>query len=140
MLVFNSAIICFNLFKVSISTSVLAKAEVSLLHRLSKGAYKKATLHLGCLCHKITATLHLGLSVPQDLITVYNSSVLVHLVRGFSILLMFGKVCSKYQEVPITFQKPQVRWLHRLSEGAYRGVVSSLGLVCATRSNHNLVC
>ena len=37
----------------SISTSGLAKAEVSLLYRLSKGAYKKATLHL-------------DLPVPQD--------------------------------------------------------------------------
>ena len=59
-----------------------------MLYRLSKDAYKKATLHL-------------DLSVPEDLTTVYKSSVLVHLARGFSILLMlvkFAQSVNKYQK------------------------------------------
>ena len=66
-----------------------------------------------------------------------DSSVLVHLVRGFSILL-FVKTCSKHQEVPKAFQKSEVRWLYKLSEGAYRAVLSSLGLIGVTRSDHPL--
>ena len=38
----------------------------------------------------------------------YYSRVLVHNVRGFTILLLFIIVCSKYHYVPKTFQKPEL--------------------------------
>ena len=78
-----------------------------------------------CLCHKIWSQ--------------YSSRVLVHFVRGFSILLMSVIVCSNCQFVPKAFQKPGVRWLYTLSGGTYRVVLSSIGLFRATRSDHPLV-
>ena len=84
--------------------------------------------------------LHLGLSVPQDSITVYSSRVLVHL-EGFSILLMFVIVCWKCHWVPKAFWKPGIKWLSRLFKGTYKASLSSLHrLVCATRSDHPLAC
>ena len=55
--------------------------------------------------------------------------------QKFKVLLLFAIVFSMYRYVPKAFEKAEVL-VSRLSKCAYKAVLSSLGLVCATRSDH----
>ena len=90
------------------------------LYRLSEGAYKAVLSSFGLVYttrsdHNIQFK---SLSSPCQ--RFLNSAIVC-----YSLL--------KCQLVPKALQKPEVRWLYRLSKGANKASLPSLGLVCTTR-------